>query len=134
MGQVGSNISNDITLLLCPVALVAGVLADPKRAVRAAVVAQAAYSGCAGIVAHDDPWLVKLFKEGVHRARPSISHSTYSFPSGHSTSAAFLAGLLLWVRAYAFTPAVPTVENESVRLTVALKGEPLNHTGDGFQN
>ena len=50
-----------------------------------------------GTILHGDPWLVSIIKGIFHRTRPSELSSTYAFPSGHTTSAAFLMGALMCV-------------------------------------
>lgn len=50
-----------------------------------------------GTILHGDPWLVKIIKEVFQRSRPTELSSTYSFPSGHTTSATFVIGTLLFI-------------------------------------
>jgi membrane-associated phospholipid phosphatase len=50
-----------------------------------------------GTILHGDPWLVKIIKEVFQRARPTELSWTYAFPSGHTTSAAFVIGALLFI-------------------------------------
>lgn len=44
-----------------------------------------------------DPWLMDTLKNTFHRIRPSDIHSTFSYPSGHTSSVCFLLGSLLFV-------------------------------------
>mmetsp|Transcript_11330 Transcript_11330/g.21584 ORF Transcript_11330/g.21584 Transcript_11330/m.21584 type:complete len:358 (+) Transcript_11330:196-1269(+) len=99
--QSGSNWAIYAAVAAGFVTLVAAVLADKPgnalRAVRAGVLGQAAYLTCAGSIPGSDPAVVMFLKETFHRARPSALHHSFAFPSGHTTAAAFTAGLLLWV-------------------------------------
>lgn len=47
---------------------------------------------------HGDPLAVSLLKHSFQRLRPAPElHSTFSFPSGHTTAAVFLVGVLLYL-------------------------------------
>lgn len=88
-------------------AVTAGALARPSpRLLRALGVAAAMYFLGGGSIRHGDPVLVGALKEAFERVRPSTAwHSTYSFPSGHTTATAFICGTLL----YALLPAALAV-------------------------
>jgi len=97
--SVGSNFPYEICLAGGAISLVAAGLKQNKgKALRAAVLAQIAFSSCAASVSMSEPPLSFAFKAFFQRARPSnMLHNSFSFPSGHCTATAFLAGLLLWV-------------------------------------
>ena len=40
---------------------------------------------------------VHMLKELFHRTRPSFLNGSFSFPSGHTTNAVYLSGVLLFV-------------------------------------
>ena len=63
-----------------------------------------------GTILHGDPYLVKIIKEIFHRSRPSELSSTYAFPSGHTTSATFVVGTLLFIILPAVLQTYPTHE------------------------
>lgn len=48
-----------------------------------------------GAIRHGDPPLVAMLKDVFARVRPSTLHHTYSFPSGHTSSAVFIVGTLV---------------------------------------
>mmetsp|Transcript_41434 Transcript_41434/g.132345 ORF Transcript_41434/g.132345 Transcript_41434/m.132345 type:complete len:258 (-) Transcript_41434:319-1092(-) len=56
------------------------------------------YFGFAGIIPHDDPYMMDVMKELAHRPRPNPAavHS-FSYPSGHTTAGVFTMGMLLFV-------------------------------------
>ena len=56
-----------------------------------------AYIAGGGSIRHGDTLLVGALKEGFHRPRPSAGLSTWAFPSGHTTAATFICGVLLFV-------------------------------------
>jgi len=68
-----------------------------SRGVRHFLLSIAMYLMGGGTVLHGDPWLVKIIKEVFQRSRPTELSSTYAFPSGHTTSAAFVIGTLLFI-------------------------------------
>ena len=72
--------------------------AAPRRAAAPLAAAWGLYAAAAGAVGRYDPPLVAALKQAFARPRPSQElHHTFSFPSGHSTAAAFIAGALLLV-------------------------------------
>lgn len=76
--------------------------------------------GCAvgGIGFGLDAQATAVLKKFFHRARPSTElHSSYSFPSGHSTSVYFIAGFLFFI-------VVPA-------LYEALREEAQKHSPEG---
>lgn len=77
----------------CVVALAACRPGVRARTVASFVAAQALVAGPvpAGL---GDPVLVALLKHAFARVRPGPRHTTFSFPSGHTTAAAFYAGAL----------------------------------------
>lgn len=50
-----------------------------------------------GSVVSGDALFVSSLKHFFHRDRPSLGHSTFAFPSGHSTAAFFVSGVFLYV-------------------------------------
>ncbi|KAL6765087.1 hypothetical protein V8C86DRAFT_2461040 [Haematococcus lacustris] len=60
------------------------------------LLAWTAYAWGAGPLQYD-PFMVDLIKQVFQRTRPSPIHDSFSFPSGHTSSATFLAGALLFV-------------------------------------
>lgn len=80
-------------------AVMVGALAAPSpRLWRALGVAGAMYVGGGGSIRHGDPLLVGALKEAFERVRPSTMwHTTFSFPSGHTTATSFICGTLLFV-------------------------------------
>eukprot|EP00240_Pyramimonas_obovata_P003978 CAMPEP_0118924862 /NCGR_PEP_ID=MMETSP1169-20130426/2799_1 /TAXON_ID=36882 /ORGANISM="Pyramimonas obovata, Strain CCMP722" /LENGTH=355 /DNA_ID=CAMNT_0006866001 /DNA_START=207 /DNA_END=1274 /DNA_ORIENTATION=+ len=94
----GSNWPYIASIAGSSVVLLAALLSKNNgKAFRAAVLSQIAFSNCAASVVSSDPALTNALKSFFHRARPSTLHSTFSFPSGHTTASAFLAGMLIWV-------------------------------------
>jgi membrane-associated phospholipid phosphatase len=85
-----------------------------------------------GTILHGDPYLVKVIKELFQRTRPSLS-STYAFPSGHTTSAAFVIGALLFVilpsvlDAYTQSQQSNSGSNTKDRVWVLEKGATLEN-------
>jgi membrane-associated phospholipid phosphatase len=79
----------------------AALAAAPRRAAPPLAAAWLAYGFGAGIsnpIDGSDPWLVHALKTAFARVRPSVEiHQTFSFPSGHTTAAAFMAGAALFV-------------------------------------
>jgi membrane-associated phospholipid phosphatase len=67
------------------------------RAARHLAISVAVYVAGGGSVSHGDPLLVSALKGLFHRARPSAIHSSFAFPSGHTTAATFIVGTLLYV-------------------------------------
>jgi membrane-associated phospholipid phosphatase len=53
------------------------------------------YTTCGAVFT--DPPLVSALKHAFGRVRPSTIHHTFSFPSGHTSAAVFIAGMLLVV-------------------------------------
>lgn len=76
---------------------VLALVRDPLPGLRAVAISWTAYFVAAGTIPHGDPALVNALKNAFARARPSAIHSTFSFPSGHTTSAFFVLGVLLAV-------------------------------------
>lgn len=78
---------------------VVALVRDPSWAggLKRVVVAWSLYFLGAGSIPHGDPLLVDTLKNAFARVRPSTIHSTFSFPSGHTTSAFFVIGVLLAV-------------------------------------
>lgn len=76
---------------------VLALVRDPLPGLRTVAISWTAYFLAAGTIPHGDPYLVDTLKNAFARARPSAIHSTYSFPSGHTTSAFFVLGVLLAV-------------------------------------
>eukprot|EP00238_Polyblepharides_amylifera_P006242 CAMPEP_0196576830 /NCGR_PEP_ID=MMETSP1081-20130531/5999_1 /TAXON_ID=36882 /ORGANISM="Pyramimonas amylifera, Strain CCMP720" /LENGTH=373 /DNA_ID=CAMNT_0041895541 /DNA_START=113 /DNA_END=1234 /DNA_ORIENTATION=- len=114
--KVGSNVPLTVataasSLIFCFALLRPATSESTKgAAIRAAGVSVLGFYLGAGRIPHSDPPLVMFAKETFHRARPSLTHSTFSFPSGHTTTAAFMTGLMLWV----FLPLVlPSTKSKS---------------------
>jgi len=68
-----------------------------SRAMRHVAIATAMYTFGGGSVMHGDPFLVDMLKHIFQRVRPSPVHVSYAFPSGHTTSATFIIGTLIFV-------------------------------------
>ena len=87
-----------ITLGLCGWAATSAAILfrQPANSLKALALAWGLYLSAAGAVTKGDPPLVWSLKELFHRTRPSTLHSTFSFPSGHTTAATFLIGGLLF--------------------------------------
>lgn len=79
------------------IATVLALVRDPLPGVRAVAISWTAYFLAAGTIPNGDPALVDALKNAFARVRPSAIHSTFSFPSGHTTSAFFVLGVLLAV-------------------------------------
>lgn len=84
-------------------AMAAVVAALPKKpsgsmkAIRHLGIAAIIYVLGGGSVIRGDPFLVSALKHFFHRVRPSPVHSTFAFPSGHTTAATFMVGTLLFI-------------------------------------
>jgi membrane-associated phospholipid phosphatase len=84
-------------------AMAAVVAALPNRpsgstkALRHLGIATTFYVFGGGSITHGDPFLVNALKHFFLRVRPSAVHSTFAFPSGHTTAATFMVGTLLFV-------------------------------------
>jgi membrane-associated phospholipid phosphatase len=74
-----------------------GAAASTSTALRHFLLSVTMYCIGGGTIMHGDPWLVKLTKDVFHRARPTELSHTYAFPSGHTTSASFVIGALLFI-------------------------------------
>jgi membrane-associated phospholipid phosphatase len=61
------------------------------------LISVAVYCLGGGTILHGDPYLVQVIKEVFQRSRPIENYSTYAFPSGHTTSASFVLGTLLYI-------------------------------------
>jgi membrane-associated phospholipid phosphatase len=59
---------------------------------------------------------VHALKAFFHRVRPSELHHTFSFPSGHTTNAVYLSGMLLLV----FLPLMVAAGAFSLSLSLSL--------------
>lgn len=60
-------------------------------------IAGALYWMGGGSCPYGDPWLVDVLKHLFHRTRPSPVHSTFAFPSGHTTEVTFIWGVVLFM-------------------------------------
>lgn len=80
-------------------AIAAAALCDGKhhRALRHVAIAAAVYAFGGGSIRHGDPFLVDALKHAFMRVRPSPVHSTFAFPSGHTTAVTFITGTLLFI-------------------------------------
>lgn len=90
-----SNACIDAALAAWLAAGAVALLASPRRAAAPLLAAWATYEAAAGAVGSHDPPLVAALKAAFARARPSDLHHSFSFPSGHATAGAFMAGALL---------------------------------------
>jgi membrane-associated phospholipid phosphatase len=80
------------------VACTAACLAKaPSKSAGPLAAAWGFYFATCGAVGHGDPLLVDALKHLFARVRPSTLHHTFSFPSGHTAAAVFIAGSLLTV-------------------------------------
>lgn len=80
------------------VACTAACLAkSPSKSAGPLAAAWGFYFATCGAVGHGDPLLVDALKHLFARVRPSTLHHTFSFPSGHTAAAVFIAGGLLTV-------------------------------------
>ena len=75
---------------------IVALMSKRPKALATMVLAWATYSGGAGPL-HYDPWIMQVLKTTFCRVRPSPMHDSFSFPSGHTASATFLVGALLFV-------------------------------------
>ena len=73
------------------------VSAANGRAARHLGIAAVIYAAGGGSLGRGDPALVAALKHIFCRVRPSEVHSSYAFPSGHTTAATFVLGALLFV-------------------------------------
>lgn len=80
--------------LLCTALCVA---ANPKKAAGPLALAWSFYFSTCGAFWQGDPPLVDVLKNAFGRVRPSTLHHTFSFPSGHTSAAVFIAGGLVAV-------------------------------------
>jgi membrane-associated phospholipid phosphatase len=68
-----------------------------------------------------DAQATAVLKNYFHRARPSADlHSSFSFPSGHSTSVYFMAGFLFFI----IVPAVYETVKEDAKHSAAETSDP----------
>lgn len=73
------------------------LLKAPSKSAGPLAAAWGFYFATCGAVGHGDPLLVDALKHLFARVRPSTLHHTFSFPSGHTAAAVFIAGGLLTV-------------------------------------
>ncbi len=100
-----AKVMSNMPILCCAigwiVCTVVALVRDPtwNGNLKRVVAAWLLYFLGAGSIPHGDPLLVDTLKNAFARVRPSGTaiHSTFSFPSGHTTSAFFVIGVLLAV-------------------------------------
>jgi membrane-associated phospholipid phosphatase len=69
----------------------------PASSLRRTLICGAIYVVGGGTVNGGDPFLVVALKNVFQRIRPSPNHSTFAFPSGHTTAATYIMGAALCV-------------------------------------
>lgn len=78
-----------------------------------------------GNIRYGDPMFVDFLKHLFHRERPSPVHSSFAFPSGHSTAAFFAVGCLLFVLLPAVMEDLSRKYGETSPVLCHLKGSFL---------
>jgi membrane-associated phospholipid phosphatase len=89
----------------------------PRVGVSAVSLTWAAYFLGAGYMKGGEPLLLDAVKEFFHRARPSEGHSSYAFPSGHSTAATFIIAALAFVICPLVLSSAAKDDDAAARLT-----------------